>query len=104
MKLLTPRQISLIVNSISRVIHTGDIDNLTKSAYNYLNLCSGFIAHYNLHGFRHHYENVDDLVYDLQCNAGMNQWTNFRPGDRDYEYMMQKRDVYNEIIRVVEAY
>ena len=38
---------------------------------------------------------VDD---DLIGFAGQNQWKNFRPGERDYEYYMAKADVYNRIL------
>jgi hypothetical protein len=38
------------------------------------------------------------LKRDLISYAGQNQWNNFRPGERDYDYMMAKKDVYNRII------
>jgi len=103
MNLLTPRQISLIVNSVKRVIEKDDIELLTKSAYKYLYLCSGFIAHYSLFGFRAHYEDVFHLVDAIKRNARMNQWDNFRPGQEHYDYYMQKKEIYNQILEVCEA-
>ena len=76
-----------------------DITKLNKRAYNYLYLCNGFIAHYNKYGFIDYYNDVP-LVQDIIENARSNQWGNFRPGDRDYEYNMAKKAVYN---RIVEA-
>lgn len=95
--LLTPRQEQLIVSSVRRVFQTNEIDNLTKAAYNFLYLSYGFIAHYNLYGFREEYRNVADLKRNILANQGMNQWNNFRPGERDYDYMMQKKHVYNAL-------
>jgi hypothetical protein len=97
MELKTPRQTDLIVSSIRKVFETNDINHLTKSAYDFLHLSSGFIAHYNLHGFRAEYDNVSLLKNRLAANYGSNQWNNFRPGENDYDYMMQKKEIYNRI-------
>jgi hypothetical protein len=40
-----------IINNVAKVIKTGNIELLSKQAYNYLYLCQGFIAHYNWAGF-----------------------------------------------------
>lgn len=101
MKLKTERQITLIVNSFKRVFEQNDIDQLTKQAYNFIYLASGFIAHYNLYGFRETYRNVSDLKTDILRNAGMNQWSNFREGERNYEYYMQKKEIYNKILDLI---
>ena len=31
-------------------------------------------------------------------NASANQWKNFTPSDRDYEYYMSKKEIYNRIL------
>lgn len=99
----TPRQVQLIKSSFRKVFETGEIEYLSNLAYKFLNLSSGFIAHYNLYGFRDYYSDVEMFkAYILQCQ-GMNQWRNFRPGERDYEYMMQKRDIYNDICKLITA-
>ena len=97
MELKTLRQTDLIVSSIRKVFETNDINHLTKSAYNFLSLSSGFIAHYNLLGFRDAYADVHDLKRELAQNYNSNQWNNFRAGERDYDYMMQKKEIYNRI-------
>jgi hypothetical protein len=101
MKLKTERQITLIVNSFKRVFEKNDIDELTKQAYGFIYLASGFIAHYNLYGFREAYCNVDDLKEDILRNKDINQWNNFRKGERDYEYYMQKKEIYNKILDLI---
>jgi hypothetical protein len=73
-----------------------DISKLNKRGYNYINLCSGFIAHYDIWGFRQYYSDYS-LKQDILRNEGMNQWRNFRPGEKNYEYYKSKADVYNLI-------
>lgn len=93
---LTERQKALIVSNVVKACKS--IDNLNKTGYKYINLCSGFIAHYDLYGFISAYSTPNSLKRDIISYAGQNQWNNFRPGERDYEYMMAKKDVYNRII------
>ena len=76
-----------------------DINRLNSRGYKFLHLAVGFIAHYNLDGFKGYYED-NSLVQDIIDNAAHNQWRNFQPGDRDYDYQMAKKAVYN---RIVEA-
>jgi hypothetical protein len=102
MKLKTEAEIKAILKSIREVFEYRNIEYLTKSAYGYLYLCSGFIAHYNLNGFRDAYRNIETLREALFSNEPMNQWRNFLPEDHDYEYMMQKRNIYNRIVAIAE--
>lgn len=95
---LTERQKTLIVNNVIKACK--DITQLNKTGYNFLYLASGFIAHYNLYGFIDFYSNTS-LKNDIISFAGQNQWNNFRPGERDYEYMMAKKDVYNRILKAI---
>ena len=95
MEALTERQKTLIVNNVVKACK--NIDNLNKTGYNFLYLCSGFIAHYDLYGFISEYTGRS-LKRDLMSYAGQNQWNNFRPGERDYDYYMAKKDVYNRIL------
>ncbi len=92
---LTERQKTLIVSNVVKACK--NIDNLNKTGYKYLYLCSGFIAHYDLYGFIASYTS-ETLKRDILSYAGQNQWKNFRPGERDYDYYMSKADVYNRII------
>lgn len=92
---LTERQKALIVSNVVKACK--NIDSLNKTGYNFLYLCSGFIAHYDLYGFISHYSDYD-LKRDILSYAGQNQWKNFRPGERNYDYYMSKADVYNRIL------
>ena len=92
---LTTRQKALIVSNIVKACR--NIDNLNKTGYNFIYQCSGFIAHYDLYGFIASYTG-ETLKQDILSYAGQNQWRNFRPGERDYEYYKAKADVYNEIV------
>ena len=92
---LTERQKVLIVNNVVNAVK--NIDSLNKTGYNFLYLASGFIAHYNLYGFIDFYRYIS-LKNDLIGFANSNQWKNFRPGERDYEYYMAKADVYKRIL------
>lgn len=93
---LTERQKVLIVNNVVKACK--NIDNLNKTGYKFLYPASGFIAHYDLYGFIVAYSNPGKLKRDIVNNAGQNQWRNFRPGERDYDYYMSKADVYNRIL------
>jgi len=95
---LTERQKSLIVSNIVKACRS--IDNLNKTGYNFIYLCSGFIAHYDLYGFIASYTG-ESLKRDILSYAGQNQWRNFHEGERDYEYYMSKKDVYNRILEQI---
>jgi hypothetical protein len=95
---ITPRQKSLIVNSFRRTFRADSIDLLTAPAYRYISLAGGFIAHYNLQGFRDAYRDIDALKRDIQSNASINSWKNFSPGDKDYDYYKSKAEVYRAIL------
>ena len=95
MQALTERQKTLIINNVVKSVQ--NIDNLNKTGYNFLYLCCGFIAHYNMYGFIAEYSDRS-LKQDILSYAGQNQWKNFRPGERDYDYYMAKADVYNRIL------
>ncbi len=99
---LTSRQIAMIVGNIRKVVTTGDSRNLTKQAYNFLCLASGFIAHYDLYGFQAEYAETTKLAADILNNKANNQWGNFREGEDFYDYYMSKKDCYNAICKMLE--
>jgi hypothetical protein len=94
----TERQATLIVNNVVRAC--SDITKLNGTGYKYINLCSGFIAHFNRYGFIDYYSR-NSLREDILRNAEMNKWRNFRPGDRDYDYYMAKADIYRRIVEAI---
>ena len=93
---LRERQKSLIVNNIVKACD--NINALNKTGYKFIYLANGFIAHYNLGGFRDYYS-YHDLKSDILVNARSNQWDNFSPSDTNYQYYMSKKDIYNRIIQ-----
>jgi hypothetical protein len=98
MEALTIKEQDLIYKNVIRACE--DIDKLNKRGYNYLYLCSGFIAHYNLQGFKSNYDIVDfgyNLADAILANESANQWNNFREGERDYHYYKSKAEVYKRI-------
>jgi hypothetical protein len=74
-----------------------DVEKLTKQGYDYLYQCNGFIAHYDIYGFKAYYSDYS-LKDDIEQNARANQWHNFKPSDNNYDYYMAKRDIYNMIL------
>ena len=96
MKPFTPRQQTLIVNNILRACE--DIEYLNNVGYRYIMQCSGFIAHYNLYGFRDAYSQPGSLARNILSNHENNRWENFRPGERDYAYYEVKKIIYQRIV------
>jgi hypothetical protein len=93
---LTQAQQKNIVRNV--IAACKSIDKLNATGYKFLNLASGFIAHYDLNGFKAHYSEPGSLQRDIEANARQNQWSNFRPGERDADYYHSKRDTYNQIL------
>ena len=91
---LTERQKSLIVNNVLKAC--SNINALNSTGYKYLYLANGFIAHYNIGGFRDYYTRKD-LLADIFKYEEQNTWRNFMPGQDNYEYYMSKKDVYKRI-------
>ena len=104
MEPITPQKHRLIVNSFKRVFESGEIEYLSKTAYNFIYLASGFIAHYNLGGFRDAYSDVSNLAAQIAQNFPANQWNNFHRGEQHYDYYMSKKAVYNDIAKLAEKY
>jgi hypothetical protein len=97
---LTNREKQLIAKNILAACK--DITKLNKRGYDFINMASGFIAHYNLQGFIAYYSE-HSLQENIERNARNNQWTNFRNGERDADYYHAKRDCYNMILGGIVA-
>ena len=74
-----------------------DINKLNKRGYNFLYLANGFIAHYDIEGFKAYYSE-HSLQDDIERYAKQNQWANFRKGETNAGYYHSKRDCYNMIL------
>jgi len=94
----TEKQKSLIVTNIVKACD--DIHKLNGTGYKFIYLASGFIAHYNIEGFKCNYDIVDcgySLGDAILANESANRWDNFNERDKDYTYMMSKKDIYKRI-------
>lgn len=60
------KKVTLMVNNLKRIIKARDMNLLQKKLYEFVHLHCGFIAHYDLHGFRHTYSDGDDFVSFLE--------------------------------------
>ena len=87
---------NLIVNNLIKA-STEDLNALTDDAYRFIHIASGFIAHYNKYGFIEEYSIAENLGDDILKYRDDNQHHNFTPGERDYEYMFQKQNIYNRV-------
>lgn len=96
---LTLRQHKLIVNNVVRACEC--IEVLNNTGYKYLYLCSGFIAHYNLEGFKEAFRKHGSLREAILNNVHANMWNNFHPGDQNYDYYMSKASVYRDIVEEI---
>ena len=99
--LIPNKEVECIVNSFHRVFSTGDINKLTHKAYRFINLSSGFIAHFNVHGFRENYRDVEYFKGYILKMQKFNQWNNFFLRDANYGYYMQKKEIYNRICQLI---
>jgi len=96
---MTQKEQDLTLVAVVRAVK--DITKLNKRAYNFLYLAQGFIAHYDRYGFMSYYEDAN-LRKDILVNAQANRWTNFRQGERDYEYYKAKADVYQRVVEAIQ--
>ena len=105
MEAYTTKQQQLIVNNV--VAACRDISKLNNTGYKFIMGCSGFIAHYDLHGFKSYYNDQwshhcdNNLKADVVEYQRFNQWRNFQPSDRDYAYYMSKKAIYNAIVEAI---
>jgi hypothetical protein len=99
-KPFTERQKKMIVKNL--ILACADINQLNKQGYDFIYQANGFIAHYDLHGFKAAYSD-GSLQSDIERNARMNMWGNFREGDQNYDYYMSRKDIYQRILGAFSA-
>lgn len=59
---LTGQQKQRIYKKFLKVVKARDSHLIDKALYDFLHIRSGFIAHYNIHGFREYYENLSGMI------------------------------------------
>ncbi len=80
---LTSDKARRIVSNIRKVVREKNIDFLSKAAYQFIILKMGFIAHYDLHGFRCAYSDLRSFLLRLQTSEYSN--------DKDYNLRSAER-------------
>lgn len=64
-----PYNVDYLERNIRKVFKTGNIDHLSQGTYEFITLHMGFIAHYNLEGFKCEYAGrMDDFRLYLQTS------------------------------------
>lgn len=108
MSQLKPYNSKAIVNNINLVFKTGNIEKLNNPTYKFVYLLSGFIAHYNLYGFRSEYSDLRtfarDLLYSCSQEEERRAVGNWDIGGYGKEYCQSKADAIRGIREVVMKY
>ena len=97
---LSSEKTNRIVKNVVRACE--DITKLAETSYKWLHICSGFIAHFNLDGFKWEYRAPGSLRLAVLRWKNHNQWEHLIGGE-DSKYYEQKRDMYNRICKALEA-
>ena len=67
LKPLTAQQQKNIVRNVLAACR--DIEKLNKTGYSFLYLACGFIAHYDINGFKAYYSEPGSLQRDIEANT-----------------------------------
>lgn len=94
--LLTDKGKERLIKAVVRAAK--NVQTMTDEAYDFLYQSNGFIAHYGIYHFRKYYED-NSLKADILAFKDMNQYDNFCKGKKNYDYYMQRKEIYNEICR-----
>ena len=60
-----PHNVKAILSNVNLVLKTRDITKLNNPSYDLIMNCDRFIAHYDLNGFQAYYEDLRELIRDL---------------------------------------
>jgi hypothetical protein len=92
-----------IVADFRRLLTTGDVGKLTPRLYHCLTQSGGFIAHFDIHGFRQTYDGrlTELLAGEMYPLADRLRWERMAHlEDSDYRDGMTAGDVMREVSRV----
>lgn len=98
-----------VLKNVETIFKTQDSTKMTKKTYNVLYLMSGFIAHYDINGFIHHYSDVADLARDITLSMDAKDPTrymrdSFFADQYGTAYCQSKVDVYTGLRDLAEQY
>ncbi len=102
---ITQKQSLMIANNIAKVIKKQDMSLLSISAYKFISIQAGFIAHYNLQGFKDYYRNdVRQFAQEILDYKNISSRTNYQPDHKNYEYYKSKANTYLLICEKLEEF
>ena len=84
-----------ILKSAERIFKHNDINFLTNEAYKFIMNLSGFIAHYDLHGFRATYADVRELRDQLDNEFFL---SDAKRDENDGDFKKWYGDTYNKSV------
>jgi len=90
-------KVARIIKNVEAVLKSEDADRLSDEAYKFISLKMGFIAHYNLFGFRDVYRNnIREFAEGLLCGEGhihgnMAGLTDVAPNEHEADRMVQDK-------------
>lgn len=80
-------KVNSMVNNLKQMISDRNMERLKKQLYEFMHLNCGFIAHYNLGGFKHEYYDGEDFVGFLEdLKDGCEVWTCDEEDNYNYGY------------------
>jgi hypothetical protein len=102
---LIKRKGQRVVNDFERLLTTGDVSKITPGLYHALTMHGGFIAHFDIHGFRATYSGklTDLLRGEYKSLANPESWArdfNTHLEDSGYVDGLSAGDVMRQIARV----
>ena len=97
-----------VVNNFRRVIEARNMSLMNKELYQFLNLYCGFIAHYNIHGFRETYAAPRDFADVFIRHFDRNHryfCGNYTCHDEPYQNTgFTKAEIKEELFRIVDRH
>ena len=103
--ILKPYNSKAILSNIELVLKTGDSSKLNNPTYTFINLMSGFIAHYDLYGFQANYSDVSELSSELLDS--INAYTpdyNYEVEQYGNAYADSKKAIYQALPTIIKKY
>ncbi len=97
-----------VVKCFKRVIESRDINKMTRELYQFLNLHCGFIAHYDIHGFKSVYSPPKEFaeVFIRHFDSAHQYFSGvYRCHEEQHEDAgFTKADIKNEFCRIVDQH
>ena len=99
-----------VINNLNLIFKNRDIDKLNGPTYNFLYLLDGFIAHYDINGFKCAYQDLRKLIDDLSDSSDVRnaeRYVNdgfFQKDEYSKDYYKSKTETLVQIKPLVEKY